>query len=95
MFELGKLIKNKKANYVGYLTYTDFLDLGALVLKDTENTTYKLDITDHLIKIILIYRLNTYKTSYTKKYFFYKDATASGLQILSLFLQPKDPEIAK
>lgn len=95
LFELGKLIKNKKDNYQGYLQYKDFLELGVLVLKDVGNTLYNLDITDHLIKVLLIYRLTNYQTAYTKKYFFYKDATASGLQVLSLFLKPKDPEVAK
>ena len=94
LFELGKLIKSKAPNYNGMLTFADFITLGLNLVNDSSNL-FNLEEIDLYNKYILIYRLKNSEDTYKYKYCFYKDATASGLQMLGLILKPKNDEVAK
>ena len=92
LFELGKIIKSKAPDYDGKLTYLDFINLGEKLFLDVDNT-YNLEEIDLFNKQILCYRLQKSNQLYKYKYLFYKDATASGLQILGLILKPKTTKV--
>lgn len=94
-YELGKIIKSSMPNYNGIISYEDFLVLGLKLAEDEANLTYKLKDLDLYEKTILVFKLKNHEMFYKKKFIFYRDATASGLQMLSLLLKPKNDEVAK
>ncbi|RTL04542.1 hypothetical protein EKK58_10315 [Candidatus Dependentiae bacterium] len=94
ILELGKIIKSNNENYSGVLCNKDFIEKGLLLLDDFENKQ-GLSEFDLFLKKVLIFRLKNSSLEFNKKYMFFKDATASGLQILGLILKPKNEEIKK
>lgn len=94
-YELGKIIKSSGVDYNGVLEYQDFIDLGYKLYLDEDNIKYDLKDLDLYEKQIFVFKLNNHTQFYKKKFIFYKDATASGLQMLGLILKPKNDEVAK
>lgn len=94
-YEMGKLIKTTYPNYSGTLSYKNFLELGLNLVNDVNNLVYKLDGLDLFEKNIFLYRLSNYNNLSKYKLIFYRDATASGLQVSSLILKPKNTEVLR
>ena len=88
------MVKSKGEDYKGCLNFKDFVLLGYKLLNDDHNS-FNLEEIDLYDKLILIHRYKNSKILYKKKYCFFKDATASGLQILGLLLSPKNDEVKK
>lgn len=94
-YELGKIIKSSLPNYSGVIHYEDFINLGIKLANDTSNEIYKLKDLDLYEKTILVFKLQKHDIFYKHKFIFFRDATASGLQMLSLILKPKNEEVRK
>jgi hypothetical protein len=92
-YELGKIIKSNSTAYDGKLTRNQFVQLGVNLYNDIDNKIYNLKDLDLYEKTILVYKLNNNLIFYKQKCIFYKDSTASGLQMLSLFLKPKNEQV--
>lgn len=94
-YELGKIIKSSLPNYTGIINYEDFINLGIKLANDHSNKIYKLKDLDLYEKTILVFKLQKHDMFYKHKFIFFRDATASGLQMLSLLLKPKNEEVKK
>lgn len=93
-FELGKLFKSKLIEESGgVITTVQFIELGIKYF-DTKAWD-NLELNDKIIAWSLYFILKELDAQIYTKTPFFKDATASGIQILSLILGVKSPDLFK
>lgn len=87
LFELGKLVKSKHYR----MSYSDFVNSGIEVYKEVSELV---DLEGLIVRNYYKRAIGYILSNNNSGHIFYKDATASGLQVLGLLLGCKDENIA-
>lgn len=87
LFELGKLVKSKHYK----MSHSDFINSGISIYKGDQELA---DLEDTIVCLYYKRAISHTLETNNNGYIFYKDATASGLQVLGLLLGCKDENIA-
>jgi hypothetical protein len=92
--EFGKLNKNDRlSENKWFLGWWDFIEIGVLVFNKGLTTYETLEKKITFTNLISI--LENLNAGRFNKYVIYKDATASGIQLLAAMLGPKNQEVAR
>ena len=92
--EFGKLNKNGRLSEdKWFLGWWDFIEIGVLIYNNGLATCENIEKKITFINLISI--LENLNAGCFNKYVIYKDATASGIQLLAAMLGPKNQEVAR
>ncbi len=96
IFEIGKIFKNNLSfKKDGEFSNYDLIKFGCEMINKIIENTISLDFDDKLEYLYIISGIEKLNEGKFKKLVIYKDATASGIQLLAVILKPKNEEIAK
>jgi hypothetical protein len=96
LFEIGKIFKNELSfKKKGVFNDLDMLEFSCEIIENIVNNKKKLSFEEELQYIYIISCLEDLNKGLYKKLIIYKDATASGIQILTVILGANNDETLK